>query len=716
MLASLLFLVLAAAVAAAAGPRIKTRAGGDKYLIGVGKADITGPVVEIGFAGYADLAQTGSGLRQRLYSRAFIVGDINNPDDRFVYLVLDVQSGDTAMRYGILEALEELGDDYAMYGQHNVAVTGTHSHAGPGAWFNYLLPQITTFGFDKQSYQAIVDGAILSIQRAQESLQEGYLDVATADVVNGAINRSLFAYQNNPEEERNRYADSVDTKMTVLRFQRASDNKDMGVLTWHAVHATSMLGNSTHAAGDNKGLASWMLERDLGENDNAADDFVAAFSQANHADTSPNVLGAFCDDGSGMECDFERSTCADGAVDACHGRGPKFEALDLGVSSCHEIATRLASAAKEAYDSFGSTSTPIVGSSVKSFHFFHNMSFWDFALPDGKAAQTCPAALGYSFAAGTSDWPGMFDFSQGDSGDPDANPLWAVVKNILRTPSPEQEACQGEKPVLLDIGEMFIPYAWGPNIVDIQAFRVGQFVIVTSPSEVGTMAGRRWREAVAAEAEQFLDEEPIVVLTSPANTYAHYVTTPEEYDIQRYEGASTLYGRHSLDAYINLTVSNLQYLTPDATERPAPGPPPPDNREKALSFITGVVKDGAPIGQKFGSVRSQPASSYDLGDVVKATFQGANPRNNLRLEGTFVAVERLNGNTWTQVRDDADWFLVYTWRRTNFVLGYSEVDVTWETSGNAEPGTYRFKYYGDAKNLLGRMTAFQGTSGSFELS
>jgi neutral ceramidase len=59
-----------------------------------------------------------------------------------------------------------------MYGQHNVAVTGTHSHAGPGAWFNYLLPQITTFGFDKQSYQAIVDGAVLSIQRAQESLQE----------------------------------------------------------------------------------------------------------------------------------------------------------------------------------------------------------------------------------------------------------------------------------------------------------------------------------------------------------------------------------------------------------------------------------------------------------------------------------------------------------------------------------------------------------------
>lgn len=153
-------------------PRLKDRATGDKYLIGVGKADITGPVVEIGFAGYADLAQKGTGLRQRIYSRAFLVADVNNPEDRFVYLVLDTQSGDTAVRYGILEGVKALGSEYSVYSSHNIAVTGTHSHAGPGAWFNYLLPQVTTLGFDKQSYQAIVDGAVLSIKRAHENIQE----------------------------------------------------------------------------------------------------------------------------------------------------------------------------------------------------------------------------------------------------------------------------------------------------------------------------------------------------------------------------------------------------------------------------------------------------------------------------------------------------------------------------------------------------------------
>lgn len=199
-------------------------------------------------------------------------------------------------------------------------------------------------------------------------------------------------------------------------------------------------------------------------------------------------------------------------------------------------------------------------------------------------------------------------------------------------------------------------------------------------------------------------------------SYSHYLATPEEYDIQRYEGASTLFGRHELDAYINLTVSNMHYLHPDAKTQPPQGTLPPDNRKKMLSFITGVVADGTPGGKSFGQVLKQPNKTYKVNDVVNATFQGANPRNNLRLEGTFVAVEQQVKGEWKQVRDDTDWFLVYTWRRTNFVLGYSEVDVSWETYGNAKPGTYRFRYYGDSKPLIGKIKEFEGTSDPFTLS
>ncbi|KAI1472251.1 Neutral/alkaline nonlysosomal ceramidase [Daldinia caldariorum] len=697
--------------------KARTNAKGDKYLIGVGKADITGPVVEINFAGYADLSQTGTGLRQRIYSRAFIIGDVDNPNDRFVYLVLDTQSGDTAVRFGILDGIAALGDDYAVYGSGNVAVTGTHAHSGPGAWFNYLLPQVTSLGFDKQSYQAIVDGAVLSIKRAHESLAEGYLDFGAVNITDGNLSRSLYAYLANPAEERAQYDDDVDKEMTVLKFQRASDGKNIGILTWYPVHGTSIYQNSTHVAGDNKGVAEVMFEKAMEGEDSAASGFVAGFSQANVGDTTPNTLGAWCDDGSGQQCSLENSTCADGKSQHCHGRGPLFDKLDFGIASCYEIGKRQYDGARSVYDLFGTSGTPVVGSTVKAFHFYHDMSFWKFQLENGTEVQTCPAALGYSFAAGTSDGPGAFDFTQGDSGEPSASPVWEVIKSLLRAPSPQQKACQSPKPVLLDVGELSQPYQWSPNIIDVQLLRVGQFVIIVSPSEATTMAGRRWRAAVKAASTDIVDTEPKVVLGGPANTYAHYLTTPEEYGIQRYEGASTLFGQWELAAYINLTVSNIKYLAPDSSSSPDPGPKPPDNRKSSLSFITGVVQDNAPLGKSFGDVISQPAEKYARGAVVNATFVGANPRNNLRLDGTFTAIEKQDGDSWTQVRDDSDWSLVYTWKRTDAVLGYSEVTVSWETESDAEAGTYRMKYYGDRKALIGgAITAFDGTSNSFTLT
>ena len=675
-------------------------------------------MVEINFAGYADGAQKGTGLRQRIYSRAFIVGDATNPSDRFVYLVLDTQSGDTALRYGILEGVAALGAGYSMYGKSNIAVTGTHSHAGPGAWFNYLLPQITSLGFDKQSYQAIVDGAVLSIKRAHESLTTGYLDVGTTDIDDANLNRSPYAYMANPASERASYKDITDKTMTLLRFRRESDLKSIGVLTWYPVHGTSLLQNSTHVAGDNKGVAAYLLEEAMKDDANAAPGFVAGFSQSNVGDTTPNVLGAYCDDGSGSLCKYEDSTCADGKSQSCHGRGPAFEKLDLGVSSCFIIGKRQSDGAKRIYDNLATTSTPVVGTSVKSFHFYQDMSFFKFSLPNGTQAQTCPAGLGYSFAAGTSDGPGAFDFKQADSGAPSANPIWAVVSGLLRTPTAEQKACQDPKPVLLDVGELSQPYSWSPNIVDVQSLRVGQLLIIVSPSEASTMAGRRWRAAVEAEAKKFITGvEPIAVLGGPANTYAHYVVTPEEYGIQRYEGASTLYGPSTLPAYIHLTVSNMAHLAPGAKTSPAPGPSPPDNRQKSLSFITGVVLDGTPIGRSFGQVLTQPAAAtFARGAVISAKFQGANPRNNLRLEGTFAAVEKQAANgQWERVRSDADWSLVYTWKRTDFLGGHSEVEIKWETEQTASPGKYRFKYYGDQKPLFGSVKAFEGTSNIFEL-
>ncbi len=693
---------------------------GASYLLGVGKADITGPVVEINLMGYADPQQVGSGLRQRLYSRAFIVGDTDKPEDRFVYLVLDTQSGDTAVRYGILQGLVELGGEYTVYGQKNVAVTGTHSHSGPGAWLNYLLPQITSKGFDKQSYQAIVDGAILSIKRAHESLRPGHLSVGSVGVEDANISRSPFAYLANPEEERKRYNHDVDKTLTMLKFQDAAGGQSLGVLTWFPVHGTSMLGNNTLISGDNKGVAAHLLEQAIRDSEGADNGFVAGFSQANVGDTSPNVLGAYCEDGSGEMCNFEDSTCG-GKNEPCHGRGPEFRSKDQGASSCYEIGKRQFLAAKRLYDNMLVwAGTPLQGPVVKSFHSFQDFSNFSFSHPNGSTVSTCPAALGYSFAAGTTDGPGAFDFKQNSSGSPNANPLWSVVSGFIHEPSDEQIACQHPKPILLDVGETTKPYLWTPNIVDIQVLRVGQLIIVVSPGEATTMAGRRWKSAIqhSAKTHSLTDsEEPIVVLGGPANSYTHYIATEEEYAIQRYEGASTLYGPHTLNAHINLTTSYLPYLHAESTANPPPGPQPPIYINESLSFITGVAFDRAPFLKSFGDILSDVQPSYTPGVTAKATFAGANPRNDLRLESTYAAVEFLNSSgQWQTVRDDADWSVTFKWRRTNSVLATSEVEISWEIEEEAERGRYRIRYFGASKTpVSGDIVQFEGVSGVFDV-
>ncbi|EGS18628.1 uncharacterized protein CTHT_0052330 [Thermochaetoides thermophila DSM 1495] len=694
--------------------------------------------------GYADPKQVGTGLRQRLYSRAFIIGNLNHPEERFIYLVLDTQSGDTAIRYGILDGLRALGPEYAMYNHHNLAVTGTHSHAGPGGWLNYLLPQVTSMGFDRQGYRAIVDGAVLSIKRAHESLQPGYLSIGTTKVRGANINRSLFAYLANPEEERAKYNvsaeddGSVEKELTLLKFQRASDDKNIGVLTWFPTHGTSLYGNNTLIAGDNKGVAAYLFERSTMNDSSAAEGFVAGFSQANVGDTSPNVLGAWCEDGSGQMCTFENSTCG-GRSQACHGRGPFFNVPDNGASSCFEIGKRQFEAARALYDSLNDNSKPINNPTVKAFHVFHDMSNFSFLLPNGSQVRTCPAALGYSFAAGTSDGPGAFDFTQHSGNETTTSPIWRLVRHMLKEPSSEQKACHYPKPVLLDVGELHSPYEWTPNIVDVQIFRVGHLIIIVSPGEATTMAGRRWKEAVRhASASILLQEdhgtEPVVVLGGPANSYTHYITTEEEYVIQRYEGASTLYGPHTLAAYINVTLSHIHYLATDAQPPPPHGDRdagqglfPPDNSNVSLSFIRPVVYDRPPWGKKFGDVLVDVKPKYRKGEHVHVVFVGANPRNNLRLEGTFAAVQqqKIDGKTgegqgedagWETVRDDSDWSLVFHWRRTNEILGTSEVEIVWETEEWAEVGAvYRIRYYGDAKSLGGSVTPFEGMSSEFML-
>lgn len=93
-----------------------------------------------------------------------------------------------------------------------------------------------------------------------------------------------------------------------------------------------------------------------------------------------------------------------------------------------------------------------------------------------------------------------------------------------------------------------------------------------------------------------------VVIAGLSNSYSHYITTFEEYQEQRYEGASTLYGPHTLAAY-EQTFDDL--ATKLAQNQPVPsGPAPFDMRGKTFSFVLPPIWDGTFIFDESFSFKS----------------------------------------------------------------------------------------------------------------
>jgi neutral ceramidase len=100
---------------------------------------------------------------------------------------------------------------------------------------------------------------------------------------------------------------------------------------------------------------------------------------------------------------------------------------------------------------------------------------------------------------------------------------------------------QGGKRVLGGpLQRLVLPLSGFPRVLPVQVVRVGDAAIVGLPFELTVETGRRIVDAVAAETRSHGVER--VVVSSVANEYSGYCTTPEEYGEQRYEGGHTLYG------------------------------------------------------------------------------------------------------------------------------------------------------------------------------
>ncbi len=645
-------------------------AGNTSFQVGSGVYDITGPAAELGMMGYAMLDQKTAGIHQRLWARAFVISSPCN-GKRVAFVSADAGQIFQGVKQQVVERLKARYG--TLYSDENVVLSATHTHSGPGGFSHYALYNLTVLGYDKQNFEAIVDGIVQAVVRAHTNLAPGTIRINSGDLLNASINRSPDAYLRNPSAERSQHSYDTDKRMTLLKLQ-GTDGTQVGLINWFAVHATSMGNDNKLISGDNKGYASYLFEKSKGTNYLASKTFVAAFAQSNEGDVTPNIYGG---------------TNGGGAND--------FESVELSGNKQYTLA-------KSLYDN----ATQLVTGAVDARHTYVKMDGVSVApqYTDGVTRNTCKAAIGFSMLAGAEDGPGFG--SEGATCE-QIRDLWGAFTCTVGA-----NACQAEKPVVLEMGSM-TPYPWTPEVLPLQVVTVGNLAIVAVPFEMTTMAGRRLRQSVLTQLSPIGVNQ--VVIAGLANAYAGYLVTREEYAKQDYEGASTHFGPWTLAA-VQQETEKLAVALRNGTTVP-PGPTPRDLRNEQTTLQTGVVFDDKLLWVSFGSVVTNANSSYTRGQTVTVKFWGGHPKNNLRRQGSFLQVQRKSGSSWVTVAYDWDWETKYRWARNNCVPTFacSHITTEWKIPTTATPGTYRIRHDGDWKSGWdGSIKPYTGYSREFTVN
>ncbi|MEA2387041.1 MAG: neutral ceramidase [Thermoleophilaceae bacterium] len=208
-------------------------------------------------------------------------------------------------------------------------------------------------------------------------------------------------------------------------------------------------------------------------------------------------------------------------------------------------------------------------------------------------------------------------------------------------------------------------------VPEIQVIRVGDRLLLATPGEPSVEMGRRFEDAVRAVIPPGVADLVVVGL---ANGYMGYLTTPEEYDMQHYEGGHTVYG-----LWTSLLVRDgLVALTRSlAFGRPAPAPDEPPS-------LGGTDPGAFPAGDAEGAVTEQPRAIVKRIDTVTFAWTGSEGGVDRPVDKPFVTLERMRRGRWRT--SDSDLGLSFIWREQE-----GSYTARYEVPGSQPLGRHRFR-------------------------
>ena len=559
------------------------------YQAGWAKRDLS--VTPRGYAmqGYGNWHQKDRGQNTPLYARALTIAEHGAPV--LIFCCLDLGYITHAMRESVRAGLAA-----AMGGAFDEArfcLTCTHTHSGPGGCTHDVMYNLVTPGFVPAYLDAIVSattGAILAAWRSAAPASLTLSAGAFADATEVAWNRSLAAYNRNPDVTPRRPTEThlaLDRAMRVLTLAR--DGQPQALLSLFGVHATCIGRTNTLYDADNKGYAATGAEAALAAQ--GATDPVAIFAQATAGDVSPHFHGP-------------GQTARRNAI---KGEAEYAYAAANGALQTAQALALLAAPGLALHGPIDAIFTYVDFTALTADPAYAN------GAPDAVTSEPCH---GVGFFAGTPvDGPGL------------PTPLvWLFTRlanrlkrqRLARLDSfsaTDQDyyrrlyAAQGVKPILQESGRKLLlggalggggipdfidptvaetkrqaragamrESAMVPTVLPLQILILGDLALISCPGEFTTTAGARLRQTVATR----LAPRGVVhvLLATYCNDYMGYVTTWEEYQQQAYEGGHTIFGQWTLAAFQTQFAALADELckpqaarTHDRTTRPAPAPP-----------------------------------------------------------------------------------------------------------------------------------------------
>jgi len=506
--------------------------------------------------GYGKMDHISEVVENDLHVRAFVFGDGQN---LIALLCLECAFVSHHLKKRVIEKLLSINPNSGI-NDSNLLFTANSTHSAPGGFSHYPYFNITSSGFRKDVFEMYSDAASKALILAIGNMSEVhcYLNASYfSEDEDVGFNRSLDAYNQNPDMEPQ---DEEHTHRAINRLVRQVVIKNAsggisGLINWFGVQGTSIPAGTGKIHPDNKGFAASLLENDQSENTG----FVAGFFVEAAGDVSPNHHGNVKRWPRGKYSDPYKSAYFNGFLQFERARN-MLEDESLQISLGNQI---------DFIQHYVDFSQVICDKAYTNDHREHLSA---------EAIAGLEAFIGDEI-----DYPGLDSFSGmflkkviqlrmvlGN--------LPFINSKIKRAKFKRLREAHGHKLQLIELQDKLIlgyknisriplPYmpsdltaemkkqfrngglrenTWAPIILPVQIIRLGALAILGVPGEITTAAGIRLRQSVQSilEPAGILD----VIITSLSNEYGGYFCTYEEYNLQKFEGASTLFGCWSLAA------------------------------------------------------------------------------------------------------------------------------------------------------------------------